>query len=293
MLKLNCETAPFVNSGCVSLIERIVEAIESAEENSNESITDAGPILENPFENLSNSSIPENGGMTIHKVTESDTQYTIFLQTNYADLPIIEEARFINFETKESRESQYGFYKWRTSGGATVGSGEIYYNEYKDKDSGVFLQTATTPYYGGVNNSDIISYRDFQVGGVSVSNLPTGTHEYNGGSLVGLRHNAKTSYIIQFAMSVDFSDSTGNIREFEPSSTNLEGPISINTDGTFFSDSLQLKINNRETGENFPDSATINGSFHNENATGVTGIYFDNTRRDYLGALWGARVDIR
>ena len=47
-------------------------------------------------------------------------------------------------------------------------------------------------------------------------------------------------------MSVEFSNSTGNIREFEPSSSNLEGPISINTDGTFFSDSLQLKFNKHE-----------------------------------------------
>ena len=307
-------TVGFLNSACVSTIERIIEALESDENNNvNENINNASG---NGGGGPSNEPNPDTGGPSGVSVTplnpdsnryslqgfkgnftQNGMNYTIYVYNNDSESPIIRSPSLINFEATRQDDSYLEFTKYRQSAGVSVGSGNIHYNEYTDKDSEVFALEAIVFNYGNdpydPTDSGIKSQTDIQVGGLSVSNIPTGQYVYNGNSSFQLRESGYYGYFADFTMNVDFTRSSGNI-EIENSFLNIQGELSIDPSvGTYSSENLQFSVNDDDSGLNFDDNASILGHFHNENATGVTGLYSDNTNGHYIGAIWGARTDIR
>ena len=123
------------------------------------------------------------------------------------------------------------------------------------------------------------------VGGTTATNIPTGSYTYNGTNIIG---NRDGSYAEQgtFAMSVDFSNSTAAISGSTASSTFGGTGISINTStGNFADTGIAMTVNG---GASVP--ASISGQFNGNGATGVTGIYHDNSNNPLtVGMFAGER----
>lgn len=123
-------------------------------------------------------------------------------------------------------------------------------------------------------------------GGQRVSNIPAGSHTYAGTNIIGARDG---SYFESgtFAMNVDFSNGTAAITGSTPTSSIGGSNIAVNTsNGTFTGNNLTLT----DTLNNVSFGANIDGNFHGNGATGVTGIYTDSGSNPVVaGAIAGTR----
>ena len=99
-----------------------------------------------------------------------------------------------------------------------------------------------------------------------------------------------------FEMNVDFGNMRGSIEMSSSGiddsisyNSNLSGDFSINlSDATFFGNRLTYERNNFRLGD-YNGLATIYGSFHGQEAVGVSGIFYGNNDRKYAGGFIGAR----
>jgi hypothetical protein len=129
------------------------------------------------------------------------------------------------------------------------------------------------------------------VTGSKVSDIPTGDLDYNytGQNLVAATNN--TDFIAgggSFSMTVNFEDKTGTIdATSSTANTSLAGGFEVDTDTGFFSgDNLILNAPNLPS----DTTAVILGSFHDEAALGVSGLYYDAGDSPLVnGAIIGSR----
>lgn len=108
-------------------------------------------------------------------------------------------------------------------------------------------------------------------GGDRVSNIPSGTYTYAGTNIVGNRDGSAVE-VGEFSMNVDFNNRVASISGQTDRSA-ISGnniPVDVGT-GSFAGNNLTLT--NKSNGQTF--GATIDGSFHGNGATGVTGVYAD------------------
>ncbi len=130
------------------------------------------------------------------------------------------------------------------------------------------------------------------VTGDQVSNLPTGntTYTYEGQNLVAATNN--TDFDAgggSFSMFVNFNTGTGEITATSDSAaTSLTGQFTVDTATGYFSgDALALSAPN-VTGST---TAVITGSFHGDDAVGVSGLYYDAGDNPLVnGAIIGSRI---
>lgn len=167
-------------------------------------------------------------------------------------------------------------------------------NQYGDLYAGPVTTNGVTTNaiaFGDTSSGAVIVYGQsananaLAVGGGTVSNIPSGVFTFNGTNFIGYRDG---SYFESgtFAMGVDFSNGNGNLTGSTTNSS-IGGTIQVNSsNGTFSSSSLALT----DTFNNVQTTASINGNFHNNGATGVSGIYYDNGSNPFVaGAIAGRR----
>ena len=76
----------------------------------------------------------------------------------------------------------------------------------------------------------------------------------------------------------------------------LAGPIKIDLkNGTYFGNDVKLIQKNSSNNLNFDEylNTPIYGAFHNEGATGITGIFYDSDNLEVVGSIIGERVETR
>ena len=130
------------------------------------------------------------------------------------------------------------------------------------------------------------------VTGQQASNVPTGNtvYTYQGQNLVAATNN--TDFDAgggSFSMSVNFNTGTGEITATSDSAaTSLTGQFTVDTATGYFSgDALALSAPN-VTGST---TAVITGSFHGDDAVGVSGLYYDAGDNPLVnGAIIGSRI---
>ena len=149
---------------------------------------------------------------------------------------------------------------------------------YKDKASG-----AITLFGLEQNNVATVVAR-----GTTISSIPRGIYTFDGASAVIKRGAGNTLNVGDFDMTVNFEVGTGQIRAQNPISL-LTGNFAVNTArGTYSGRELDL------TAEGSEVKASIYGNFHGVSATGVSGVYHDNTETPiYYGGIAGARTTSR
>lgn len=129
------------------------------------------------------------------------------------------------------------------------------------------------------------------VTGSKVSDIPTGDldYTYTGQNLVAATNNTDfTAGGGSFSMTVNFEDKIGSIdATSSTANTSLTGEFEIDTDTGFFSgDNLRLDAPNIPSDHR----AVIFGSFHDEAALGVSGLYYDSRNDPRVnGAIIGSR----
>ena len=147
---------------------------------------------------------------------------------------------------------------------------------------------------------------DIVVSGSAVNQIPVGEFTYVGtaieGTLGGTYLNEENEPVTQFywggifEMNVDFSAGRGSIEmtNGNPSNSNenwsnLSGNFNINmADATLHGNNLTYVRENFILGD-YDGEATVYGSFHGEEAVGVSGIFYGNSDRKFAGGLIGAR----
>ena len=156
-------------------------------------------------------------------------------------------------------------------GNTTVNGTPVYMWIYQDNSSQVTIgygQSATTN----------LAY----AGGYQVSSIPSGSYNYTGTNIIGLRDG---SYFEAgtFSMNVNFSAGTASLTGSTPYSTIGGTNINVNNSaGTFSSDNLTLTVNDGVNNLNVP--AAIRGNFHGSGAVGVSGLYYDTNSSTPVGA---------
>lgn len=140
--------------------------------------------------------------------------------------------------------------------------------------------------------------------GSSATNLPSGQHTYTGLHLVGsrniVRENNGTGDVLTtgsgtFTMSVNFDDGTGHYSGVTGENsgiygneTALQGNLVLDTNnGVFSGENLDLSGSINGTSLNGM-TADLEGSFHGDGATSVTGVYVTEDIT-YGGAFLGSR----
>jgi hypothetical protein len=120
---------------------------------------------------------------------------------------------------------------------------------------------------------------DFDANGPRVSNIPSGTYTYVGTNALVAR-NGSGAEDGTFTMTVDFDRRVAAINASTPSSSLSGSGIAVNTsNGTLSGSNLDLSVDGASS------KATINGNFHGDGATGVTGIYHDNAPNPSVAGL--------
>jgi len=124
--------------------------------------------------------------------------------------------------------------------------------------------------------------------GPNVSNIPAGTHIYNGTNVIGER-STSAGETGTFSMTVNFDAGTAAISGSTSNSTIGGSGIAVNnTTGTFQGSNMNLVVNGYNDGKSV--SSSIYGSFHGNGAVGVSGIYHDNSSTPvFAGAIAGSR----
>lgn len=127
--------------------------------------------------------------------------------------------------------------------------------------------------------------RSVIAGGAKVSNIPIGSYVYQGTNVVtrsGVEPETGT-----FRMGVNFTTGTADIdgSTTGTTGTTIIGDMTVNNKtGTFAGDNLLLMDGLDST------SATIQGNFHGNGATAVSGVYHDNSPEPVIaGAIAGSR----
>ena len=147
------------------------------------------------------------------------------------------------------------------AGSATINGSPIDVIEYQSFSRDVVIV------YAANNNDSIIA-----TAGAPVTNIPTGSFQYTGTNILANR-DASYSEDGSFLMNVNFSTGDAAITGSTATSTFGGTGISVNTsNGTFSDSNITMSLSG---GSNRP--ATITGQFHGNGATGVTGIYHDNS----------------
>ena len=176
--------------------------------------------------------------------------------------------------------------------------GDILLTEYVDNDSNVYFlevlqNTGETIIHpdgtrlGHYNNTDI------EVGGPELTGMPSGILRYNGEIFISPRKRGTFSDELDyFTIEANFDNFTGNI---QTTHNVLTGNFLINSSsGTYFGDELRMTFIFPDFEINIQNElATIYGAFHNEGATGVSGIFFDNAEQRFGGAIIGASTTSR
>ena len=259
--------------------------------------------------------LDESNGVvqTIHSQTLSDPDITLF----YVSHAIVSDENF-NFEflgdgtirtisTGRSYDRMLEFaveydldYRSRTLTG-DVGS------EYSDKDN---PSIQAWWIFGDSIDGPTAADQDIVVNGLAVESIPLGEFTYNGNSIetvLGVeRDNFSFTYHGTFEMTVDFSNESGLINLSSLSdrySSSLSGEFNIDLDmATFKGTELEYSADHIPTGKpssaadlvsDYNGTATIYGSFHSLNATGVSGIFHGNSENKYVGGFIGYRADLR
>ena len=141
--------------------------------------------------------------------------------------------------------------------------------------------------------------------GSRVNSYPSGETTYEGTNLLTVRNGGNEIYEGYFLFSIDFSNSKGNLitiqgkeddyfanTQFPNTNVNfseLTGEFQLNLrNGTFASDMMTLKIYEPTGDISDSHAASIYGTLHGKNSSGITGIYHDNTEiPEYIGAIIG------
>lgn len=148
-----------------------------------------------------------------------------------------------------------------SSGPATINGSPVNVSAYESFSGGVSIV------YAGSSSGSLI-----MAGGSPVSNIPAGSFTYTGNNIIGNR-DSSYSEDGSFTMNVNFSTGDAAISGSTANSTFGGNGISVNTsDGTFSDSNITMSTNGDPS-----VSATITGQFHGNGATGVTGIYHDNS----------------
>ena len=245
----------------------------------------------------------DHGGVARYYTRDDSNSYHI-LTTNMDD-PIVDPTQSVN--TDALREIDALPLSRRYTGTLTrrrvTGFKDATFHMYTDKD---------WPRVYALLAVDGDGYTDFEVGGPDVPDylggtrpdLPSGTHSYNGTSIITTREGQGYIFTGEFRMEVNFDQSSGTIRaevinQGDPTRINddfrslLDGDFGIDyRNASFHGSRLDFTGTDPENNlSNFRFSASIYGSFHNHRGTGVTGVYFDNSAQPiYGGAIVGART---
>ena len=128
----------------------------------------------------------------------------------------------------------------------------------------------------------------FMAAGKEVSNIPAGNMDLSFGGLNNVLKNGDVE-AGGFTMTVNFSDASVKTLSATTNTSAVTGsdiPITID-DGAFTGD---VTLSGQFFGGG-SISGKINGNFHGDGATGVTGIYYDTQgpATDYFGAIAGSR----
>ena len=148
------------------------------------------------------------------------------------------------------------------------------------------------------SSTELISAYDSSAGekytivtGDQVSNIPTenSIYTYGGQNLVAATNNADfPAGGGSFLMTVNFSTGAGELTATSnQAGTNLTGQFIVDTSTGYFSgDDLALTAPNLQVGT----TAVITGSFHGDEAVGVSGLYYDAGDNPLVnGAIIGSR----
>ena len=148
-----------------------------------------------------------------------------------------------------------------SSGSATINGNAVDLEVYESFSGGVYIV------YAGSSSGSLI-----MAGGNPVSNIPTGSFTYTGNNILGNR-DSSYSEDGSFSMNVNFSTGNAAISGSTANSTFGGNGISVNTsDGTFHDSGITMSVNGDPS-----VPATITGQFNGDGATGVTGMYHDNS----------------
>ena len=336
MLAVILSTFAFLNSACVSTIERIIEALESDENNNvNQNINNAsgnggsggGPTPlpdpngdDQPTLNQcpsgqtgtppncvlvtdsggngggdGSSTLPlqsrdfnlrfdnEVGGIK-RSISSQDNGMIIHYLNTITSEPITDRSS-VAFQLRNDLNTNYSTHLRAKR--PTI-DGENLFWELRNKNSSTYA-ILTDLYANGTYITD------FEAGGIKATGIPSGTYIYNGDAYLAPRRGGIYLDRGEFNMNVNFDNSLGNISlvsNSRPDQLELEltGSFRINSsNGIYYSDSLHLELIDKHYGLNLDDDATIYGAFHDQGATGVSGIFFDTDRKIYGGAFAGAR----
>lgn len=123
------------------------------------------------------------------------------------------------------------------------------------------------------------------VGGEKISGIPIGKHSYEGSNIFIARDGSYLDTGGRFSMNVDFDNKSASIIGSTEASSISGSTISVDVnEGSFKGDDLLLNV----AGSEF--KAIINGNFHGNGATGVTGIYTDSAANPTVaGVIAGTR----
>ena len=235
-------------------------------------------IIERNFETLHNSK-SKTTNITIYHVFSNDKDNLVFNTIAISDLHELVPAEPTTF--------------------ANVKNGEILWQrknhdvtEYEDKASRVRAVFS----FNEEGDLDLLTI------GPEANNLPTGEMTYNGTNLLAVRDDSESIHVGEFSLSVNFGEGTGEIsyaRSMMNGTTdhfsNLTGDFTVETEtGNFSGNDLDLIIRPMDTSNREEMKASIYGSFHGNNAVGISGLYHDNADSpEYVGAIVGARLDMR
>ncbi len=188
---------------------------------------------------------------------------------------------------------EFGVYRWSNfrDGMQSFRNGDLVLYEFIDRESDSYV--ITTGFFADDNKTYFVSV-DFEAGGPNVSNIPSGLYRYNGYAYSYPRHNSYTR-LGEFNMNVNFDNGSGTINFIEYDEwISLNGSFIVNRqNGIIAGNDLLMVVIDPVHNLNFEDEATIYGSFHNSGATGVSGIFYNNSDKVYGGAFAGARTDLR
>ena len=185
--------------------------------------------------------------------------------------------------------------RWATerSGVQPTNNGRLSILELRDNDSDTFA-IAIGIFVDDRSETEGLDV-NFEAGGANVSSIPQGSFEYNGNGYSSPRQGSFGLSDGEFTMNVNFSSATGDFRFVESLGlAEVNGPFQINVgQGTFYGNSLRMVVDDTDNDLEFSGSATIYGAFHNEGATGVSGIFYETDQKRYGGSFAGARQDLR
>ena len=151
----------------------------------------------------------------------------------------------------------------------------------------MFLEdNSSTQLISALNTSDNKKWTI--VSGDAPSNLPTGPVTYSGQNLISNTDNSNPGGGT-FTMSVDFANNEGSLNATSTAAnSSLTGNFTVDPSTGYFSgDNLTLNAPALSGGTS---NAIIYGSFHGSGASGVSGLYYDDSNSPLVnGAIIGTK----